>query len=459
MILKPSCYLFTTLMILLCLGKEVSAQEIEPKQEINIDDLGNVSDNFQEYFFEALKQKGIQNYDKAIEALNKCIEIDAMPVYLYYELAKNQLSLKKYDEAEVNFKKVIASDPTRKYALEGLYEVYYQLKKYPEAVIVVEKLALFDEMYKEQLASLYLITQQYEKALKSLDELEDRYGKDGYRNRLRKTILARTSKSKSVNQIDYLESKIKSQPLEEQHYLNLIYVYSNKNKVEKIKETAERLLRVKPKSHLAHLALYKIYLDKGEVSEAMNSMKRIINSTIDAASKDKVINDFMLFLNKHPSYEKDFFTIIIRYAKQEENHDVYTRIGNYYFDKGEKKLALNYYERDLLNSVSDFNALKKIVLLQLDLKRFEKASEGVKLGLELYPTQPLLYLANGIALNHLKKPEDAIETLTTGVDYIIDDVKMESDFYKQIGEAYLLLGDENKSSRYLEKSKQLKSKL
>ena len=32
----------------------IVGQEIEPKQEVNIDDLGNVSDEFQEFFFEAL---------------------------------------------------------------------------------------------------------------------------------------------------------------------------------------------------------------------------------------------------------------------------------------------------------------------------------------------------------------------------------------------------------------------
>ena len=33
------------------------------------DDLGNVSDDYQEHFFEALKQKGIENYKRAIVAL------------------------------------------------------------------------------------------------------------------------------------------------------------------------------------------------------------------------------------------------------------------------------------------------------------------------------------------------------------------------------------------------------
>ena len=44
------------------------AQEIETPPT---DDLGNVSDAFQENFFEALKQKGIENYELALIALEK----------------------------------------------------------------------------------------------------------------------------------------------------------------------------------------------------------------------------------------------------------------------------------------------------------------------------------------------------------------------------------------------------
>ena len=53
------------------------------------DDLGNVDDKFQELFYEALKQKGIENYDRSVEALLKCIEIDNDVPVLYFELGKN----------------------------------------------------------------------------------------------------------------------------------------------------------------------------------------------------------------------------------------------------------------------------------------------------------------------------------------------------------------------------------
>ncbi len=60
------------------------AQE-EESAEIFLEDY---TDEFQEYFFEALKQKGIENYDKAINALLKCKEMDPESAVVDHELAK-----------------------------------------------------------------------------------------------------------------------------------------------------------------------------------------------------------------------------------------------------------------------------------------------------------------------------------------------------------------------------------
>ena len=58
------CFLFFGILLF---PKLNYAQEIEEPT----DDLGNVSDAFQDNFFEALKQKGIENYELALEALTK----------------------------------------------------------------------------------------------------------------------------------------------------------------------------------------------------------------------------------------------------------------------------------------------------------------------------------------------------------------------------------------------------
>ena len=45
------------------------------------DDLGDNEDKFQELFYEALKQKGIENYDRAAEAFQKCIDVAKHKLY------------------------------------------------------------------------------------------------------------------------------------------------------------------------------------------------------------------------------------------------------------------------------------------------------------------------------------------------------------------------------------------
>ena len=61
-------YVFLGLLLfgILFIPKGMYAQDKPPT-----DDLGNVSDDFQENFFEALKQKGIENYELALNALDK----------------------------------------------------------------------------------------------------------------------------------------------------------------------------------------------------------------------------------------------------------------------------------------------------------------------------------------------------------------------------------------------------
>ncbi len=448
----------TLLLLSLFIGGYISfAQEIEPKQEINIDDLGDATDEFQENFFEALKQKAITNHDKAIEALQKCIAIDPKPNYLYLELGKNYLELKLYDRAESNFLKVRKEKPNDRHVLELLFESYFKQGKFEESVEVVEKLVVYNSMFKEQLANLYFHQKRYDDALRVIDELNDEVGIDGYRRQLREKIAEKITNPN--NQISRLENSIKNKPKEEQNYLNLIYLYSKDNQKDKAYETAKRLLQKKPKSELVHLALYKFYLDDNRTDKAINSMKIALKSDkVDIESKYKVINDFLLFIDKNPQFETRLKEVIDLLSSGDSNTKVLTELGHYYYKKDQKELALNFYERGIKSNVNDFGLLKRILLLQLDLKRYEKAEVGSKLALEMYPAQPIFYLINGVSLINAEKSQEGIDVLMLGIDYIIDDSKMESDFYQQISEAYQKLGNTDKASEYQQKVIQLQKK-
>ena len=103
------------------------------------DDLGNVEDEYQELFFEALKQEGIENYQRAVDALLKCINLKSSEAVVYYELDKNYKKLKNFGAAEDALKKAISKEPENEWFLDELYDVYIQQNEIDKAHVIDEE--------------------------------------------------------------------------------------------------------------------------------------------------------------------------------------------------------------------------------------------------------------------------------------------------------------------------------
>ena len=450
------------LLLFLCLSvlsrKHMYAQEPTPFADENVDDLEDVSDAFQESFFEALKQKAIQNHDRAISELNRCIQQEPDRAFLYFERAKNEGALKRYDLAEQDLLKALELDPNRESMLALLYDVYYKTRDYTKAETTVKKLIPFDSQYKEDLARIYSLTKKYEEALGLLDELDIEKGKDLYREQLRTRIYRQSGngelRARSV------EAKIAADPKNEAEYLKLIFLYSEEGNNAKAYETALKLQKINPEADEVQLALYKFYLEDGKVAEAIQSMNKVLRSArMDGKAKHRVLNDFLTFVNENPTYQPQLEEAIAIFDTQVADAKVYQELANYHLKKGEKIKGLKYFEKALQADTENLELIKNTVLLQLDTEQYTSATELTVKALDLFPSQPLLYLTQGVAYNKLGQFDEAIESLEIGIDYIIENVKMESDFYQQLGEAYTGKGNTPKANSFLEKAKSLKAQL
>ena len=60
-----------------------------------------------------------------------------------------------------------------------------------------------------------------------------------------------------------------------------------------------------------------------------------------------------------------------------------------------------------------------------------------------------------MANNSLEQPDQAIESLETGLDYLLDDLKMEYDFYQQLTLSYTLKGNSEKAKMYTKRASEL----
>ena len=184
------------------------------------DDLGNNEDEFQEYFFEALKQSGIENYDKAVTALQKCVQLDNTKPVIYFELGKNYNQLKNFGAAEDALKKAVDMEPSNEWFLDELCQAYLQQGDTKKAIKTIEQLVEYHPKYSNDLAALYVDAKEYKDALKLLDKLDEEQGYTPERDRLRNEVYAATGQKKK--QIKNLEERVADNPEDEENYLKLI---------------------------------------------------------------------------------------------------------------------------------------------------------------------------------------------------------------------------------------------
>lgn len=417
------------------------------------DDLGDIEDKYQEYFFEALKQKGIENYDRSIKAFLKCVELDDSKAVVYFELGKNYVQLKNFGAAEDVLKKAISKDPDNEWYLNELYGVYEQTNDFDNALKTVKLLVKFHPDYQENLANLYFKNNKFRQALKILDDMDEEYGYAKSRDFLRNEIYDANGNDR--DRIENLEERIVKNPKDEQNYLKLIYRYSEQNDRKNAFDTAQKLLANIPSSHLVHLALYKFHLEDNETEKAINSMEIVLTSDIvSPEAKAKVLNDFVKFAQDNPQYESRLLEITADVSDDNTGQSS-AEMAQYYLQKGDKQKALSHYKIALQRDADDFDTIKKILLLQIDLDMFSDAVTLSDQALETFPSQPILYLANGVANNNLQQYKKAVESLEIGIDYVIDNVIMEIDFYKQLSTAHKYLNNIEKSQAFAKKAEAL----
>ncbi|MRX69694.1 Tetratricopeptide repeat-containing protein [Flavobacterium resistens] len=418
------------------------------------EDIAMAPDEYQDAFYESLKQKGIENYDKAIVSLEKCIKLKPNDAVAYFELGKNYFALKDYQNANTAFEKATQLNPKNKWYWLGIYDVSYETKNYPLAIETIQKIIVFDEEYKDDLISLYMITNQFDKALIAINEMNDKFGKSEDRDRYKMQIL---SQGKYQNaEISNLIDQIKKNPKEESNYLNLIILYSKSDDNDKALEVATKLAKEVPNSEWAQVSLFKTYLDANQADKAIKAMNVILaSSKIDSKIKHRTLNEFLIYTNKNPQYAPDLEKAI-SYFDNDPNVDVAKEIGKFYHSKGQFENAIKYYEKDLkANSETDRETNLLLLEAYTQAKQFEPMTKRAMNMIEVYPSQPQFYYYAGLGSNQLKQFKNAKTVLEMGLDYVVDDKKLESNFNIQLGEAYNGLGDAKKKEEYFLKANEL----
>jgi tetratricopeptide (TPR) repeat protein len=119
--------------------------------------------------------------------------------------------------------------------------------------------------------------------------------------------------------------------------------------------------------------------------------------------------------------------------------------------KGLQEL-IKEFEKD-----KSFESLHKILTLSSNTNAKVLLSYSEK-GLELYPAQAFVYLMNGKAQNQNNNFKKALEQLTNGIDFVIDNNSLAADFYEEIAKSYNGLGNKEEAIKNKNKALTLRKK-
>lgn len=432
--------------LLFSFGNHLFAQE-------NPDAIALVDDQLENNFYEAMKQRGIENYDKAIVAIQKCIEKEPTNAAFQYELGKNYLSLKNYVNAESAFKKAVELDNKQRWYWNGLYDVYYQTKDFQKSIPIVEKLIEFDANMKEDLVSLYMNTNQHAKAFELLNNMESSSKLTRTMEFYKLRLLERNKLAKP--QKEQLEDAIKKNPKVEQNYIDLIVFYTNLNQEEKAFEVAKQLEKEIPSSDWAHVSLVKFHLNNNDGENASKSMFKVLeNDRMDLKIKHRVFNEFLIFAVKNSTYLKEIDKAI-PYFDNDKEINVAKEVAKFFWKKNDLEKTAYYLEKALKKNLDDIDAMELYLEVLIQKQDFQLVTKKSEEYLESFPTQSGFYFYAGLGYNQLKEYKKAKNNLENGLDFVVENPSLEANFYKQLIISCENLNDNAKKQVYTNKLKQL----
>lgn len=202
---------------------------------------------------------------------------------------------------------------------------------------------------------------------------------------------------------------------------------------------------------LQHLG--RIYLASSNIKNAIVVQEKLIK--INMNEREKLV--YLYFQNNQ--IEK---AIALLTDLEEENQMTPNLIQfkNQFLKKVFKKTTTNAENlQDLIikfDADKSFETLRKIVTLPT-INNQQLLFYSNK-GLELFPAQAFVYLMNAKALNQNSNSQRAIEQLTNGIDFVIDDKNLEADFYEELAVSYSKLGNEKEAIKNKNKALALRKK-
>ncbi|MGB1283113.1 MAG: tetratricopeptide repeat protein [Polaribacter sp.] len=243
---------------------------------------------FQQYFFKALSEKSILNYQKAIQNLETCNQILPNNVAVFFEFSKNYLSLNNTLEAKEYITRALEKDAENIWMLKHLVAIYKKDKNFAEAIKIQQKVIQQNPKEKQHLVRLHLQNRDYKSAMDLMNLLEKETGLSKNLKQLKQSLEKRKERLFVDNKKDDITSLI-HQFKSDKSYTIL------KQILKKSQNNSAQLLTYSSEGIALFPAQPYVYLMNGKALNYQKSYKKalsILENGIDFVIEDAIEADF-----------------------------------------------------------------------------------------------------------------------------------------------------------------------
>lgn len=406
-------------------------------------------------FIDATKERLLGNPANAAELFKECLKIDANNAAAMYELGTIYFNARKDDEAIALITNAIKIDPKNEWYRMLLSDIYSQLGKNEDAAKVLESLVNDYPKKPEYLyewATELLKAGKYEEGIKVYNRIEENIGITEEISIQKHSIYL--SMKQGEKAADEIKKLIASFP-DNSRYLGILAdLYTSLGKKDEAFALYEKMEKMNPSDPLLHLSLANYYREKGDKEKSYQELKKAFeNADLDIDTKINILLSYYVLteVNKELTSQALELTeiLVTVHPKEGKAHAMH---ADFLFREGKMKEAQAAFRKTIELDNSKFLVWSSLLQVDYTLGDYEGLLKESNEALELFPTQAIVYLFNGIANMQLKKYDDAIAILNSGVAYAKKDKQLSGQFYSSLGDAYNFVKKHTESDAAYEKA-------
>ena len=394
---------------------------------------------FNQYLFNALKAKSLENFDESLKFFQKCIKLDDSQAVPFYESAVINKEHGNFDLATEQIKKAVAIEKDNRWFVIAYAEILFSNQDFKNAAIKYKKLIALEpgnEEFYFMLSDTYIYANDFEKAIAVYDELEKHKGIDKVISMQKHKLYREINNMKGA--IKELQSILNAFPddIEAMEILSELYLLNDEK--EKAFELFKKIAVLAPENGRIHLTLADYYRENGENETSYNELKLAFKSTkLNIDTKVRILISYyqLIALNPEMSLQAHELSEIMISAHPNDikARSVYADI---LYTDNQFQEAKEQYLSILEQDKSKSQIWSQVLFIQAEQNDFEGLLKTSNEALEYFPTDPLFYYFNGVSNKRFKNYDDAINSLEMGVEFVIDNQNLLLEFYSSLADVY-----------------------